>query len=232
MMFKRDMAGLNMTIGLTIVVVLLIVGGLFLVLIPHRIDEQTVDTSKFGLDDWREIKTKEFSLNLPADWSFVEKQGIDSYIGEFTNGNATLTFDYGWYSGDVSQKYSLNDLEVVIQTTIIDGYGAKIFSSAENQEVGIYFENLGGEEFATNKLSIYGVGLDTAQRELALKIFRTIKFEKSNLPTAAGVYQTQEECESATGQKCSFVMCDYIPEGKTFEEVCGVGFKKGWQSIN
>ena len=42
------------------------------------------------------------------------------------------------------------------------------------------------------------------------------------------VFATQEECEKTTGRPCNFQMCDYVPEGKTFEEVCGKDFKKGW----
>ncbi|HLD32223.1 MAG TPA: hypothetical protein VJB10_01385 [Candidatus Peribacteraceae bacterium] len=42
-------------------------------------------------------------------------------------------------------------------------------------------------------------------------------------------YPSEEECEEVTGKECSFVMCDLIPEGKTFEEVCGRGFTEGWQ---
>jgi hypothetical protein len=26
-------------------------------------------------------------------------------------------------------------------------------------------------------------------------------------------------------------MCDYIPEGKTFEEVCGENFEPGWTPV-
>ncbi|MFH1664186.1 MAG: FKBP-type peptidyl-prolyl cis-trans isomerase [archaeon] len=46
------------------------------------------------------------------------------------------------------------------------------------------------------------------------------------------VYSTQEECEEKNDCECNFVMCDYIPEGKTFEEVCGKGFEKGWKCVN
>lgn len=41
-------------------------------------------------------------------------------------------------------------------------------------------------------------------------------------------YKTKQECEQQSGKKCSGpFQCDYIPEGKTFEEVCGRGFFKG-----
>ncbi len=45
-------------------------------------------------------------------------------------------------------------------------------------------------------------------------------------------YPTQAECEATSGKDCEQVMCDYIPEGKTIDEVCGKGYKKGyWSAI-
>lgn len=49
-------------------------------------------------------------------------------------------------------------------------------------------------------------------------------------PPAVVVYRTQEECEAATGRACGFFMCDVVPEGKTYEEVCG-NVAKGWQPM-
>ncbi|MFA4937156.1 MAG: hypothetical protein WC575_02625 [Patescibacteria group bacterium] len=48
---------------------------------------------------------------------------------------------------------------------------------------------------------------------------------------APQTYLSQEECEQATGKSCGIAMCDVIPEGKTFEEVCGRGFRSGWQPM-
>lgn len=42
------------------------------------------------------------------------------------------------------------------------------------------------------------------------------------------VYPTREACEQATGRTCQFQQCDYVPSGKTVEEVCGKGLRKGW----
>jgi len=50
------------------------------------------------------------------------------------------------------------------------------------------------------------------------------------MPSAAASYQSQQECEADTGKKCGFVMCDYVPPGKTYEEVCG-NVAKGWQPM-
>lgn len=49
------------------------------------------------------------------------------------------------------------------------------------------------------------------------------------------VFDSQEECQQKTGKSCTFIykMCDYIPRGKTFEEVCGKNFRKfGWYPEN
>jgi len=45
------------------------------------------------------------------------------------------------------------------------------------------------------------------------------------------IFPTQEECEEKTGCTCVFVMCDIVPPGKTYEEVCGKDFKEGWQCV-
>ena len=49
-------------------------------------------------------------------------------------------------------------------------------------------------------------------------------------PAQQTVFVSQEECEQKTGESCNFQICDYVPPGKTFEEVCGKDFKKGWIS--
>ena len=46
------------------------------------------------------------------------------------------------------------------------------------------------------------------------------------------VYDTKEQCEASSNSECAYAMCDYVPEGKTYEEVCGKNFKKGWRSLN
>ena len=47
-------------------------------------------------------------------------------------------------------------------------------------------------------------------------------------PNSNTVYNTQEQCEKETDKICAFQNCDYIPQGKSSEEVCGKDFKKGW----
>ncbi|HBY73686.1 MAG TPA: hypothetical protein DEG44_03280 [Candidatus Kerfeldbacteria bacterium] len=58
--------------------------------------------------------------------------------------------------------------------------------------------------------------------------FTLVKNQTPVSQTQQIVFVSQEECEQKTGKSCDFQMCDYIPPGKTFEEVCGNDFKKGW----
>lgn len=51
---------------------------------------------------------------------------------------------------------------------------------------------------------------------------------KTPIRLAEPVFSSKDECEQRTGKLCGFRMCDYVPPGKTFEEVCGKGFEKGW----
>ena len=52
-------------------------------------------------------------------------------------------------------------------------------------------------------------------------------FEKRSGENENIVFSTIEECEQKTGRRCDIRMCDYVPAGKTFEEVCGKDFKGG-----
>ncbi|MEK7147235.1 MAG: hypothetical protein AAB772_03215 [Patescibacteria group bacterium] len=52
------------------------------------------------------------------------------------------------------------------------------------------------------------------------------------IPEPSKSFPTQQECEQTTKKQCGFKTCDFIPKGKTYEEVCGKDFRKGWVPIN
>ena len=63
----------------------------------------------------------------------------------------------------------------------------------------------------------------------AIRLHQLQQAHKDKPPAAR--YATEAECEQAAGRDCGFVMCDYVPPGKTFEEVCG-GVAKGWEALS
>jgi hypothetical protein len=52
-------------------------------------------------DGWLKPEAGAFSLYAPSDWEFHKKQGVDSYVGEFSGDGIVLKFDYGRYSVSV-----------------------------------------------------------------------------------------------------------------------------------
>ncbi len=67
---------------------------------------------------------------------------------------------------------------------------------------------------------------------IVLIVYIVLIKNRTFIPSAQKiVFVSQEECEQSTGKPCTFQMCDYVPAGKTFEEVCGKDFKKGWVPI-
>jgi hypothetical protein len=67
-------------------------------------------------DGWTKLEAGAFSLNAPSGWEFHKKQGVDSYVGEFSGDGIVLTFDYGRYSNDlrdaVAPKYIITQEQV------------------------------------------------------------------------------------------------------------------------
>ena len=50
------------------------------------------------ITDWKWIRLPMFEILVPDDFTYVKQQGIDSYVGEITNGRVSISFDYGWYT--------------------------------------------------------------------------------------------------------------------------------------
>jgi hypothetical protein len=53
--------------------------------------------------------------------------------------------------------------------------------------------------------------------------------DKNKSDVKLNTYATQEDCETSTGKECVLGMCDLVPEGKKFEDVCPNG-SKFWMS--
>jgi len=126
------------------------------------------------IPDWQTIQTDSFIILLPPEWQYLEKQGLDSFVGEFTNNKIILTFDYGWYSSSLVED---NDPNHIVTFEAIDGYNAKIVvpKITENGTTGVYFADLGGNIQKT-KFNISGIDIISSQQETVLEIFRSIKF--------------------------------------------------------
>lgn len=50
-------------------------------------------------DGWHLIDLKSFEIMTPKDYEFKRQQGVDSFVGEITDGDVIIRFDYGCYTG-------------------------------------------------------------------------------------------------------------------------------------
>jgi hypothetical protein len=126
---------------------------------------------------WLKVDAGAFSIYAPPGWEFRQKQGIDSYVGEFTGSGVVLKFDYGLYSSPLDEAV---EPQYVVAHETIGGYGAKIVCprAPGHGVTGVYFPKIAN----SNKLCLWGQGLTDTQQELALKIFRTVRFGPGQLP--------------------------------------------------
>ncbi len=119
---------------------------------------------------WESIMLGRFQISLPKGWQYVPAQGIDSFVGQLTNGEMELSFDYGWYSNRLD-RWQGPGFDRNCRS--IDGYVAVIVNeyAAQTGRVGIHFPDLGGG----NGLTITGRGTPD-QRKQAISAFQQIRF--------------------------------------------------------
>lgn len=43
------------------------------------------------------------------------------------------------------------------------------------------------------------------------------------------MFTDEVACRTVTESSCGYLMCDFVPEGKTLDEVCGPNFREGIQ---
>jgi hypothetical protein len=121
--------------------------------------------------DWLKVDAGPFSILAPSGWEFHQLDGADSYVGEFVGYSIVLKFDYGGYSNPLKEEKK--PIYVVIHK-LIGGHKAKIVSPKVSGHgiTGVYFRNAGN----TSALTLFGKDLASAQQELTLKIFDTLRF--------------------------------------------------------
>lgn len=65
---------------------------------------------------WHKIDLGSFELEAPKAYKYKRIQGIDSYVGQISNGKTTFEFDYGWYSNNkpLTPKEIFEDTKTVL----------------------------------------------------------------------------------------------------------------------
>ncbi|HEC64842.1 MAG TPA: hypothetical protein ENI23_06095 [bacterium] len=138
----------------------------------HDQQKLEYETNYGDKTNWEKIITEKFTLYAPPDWKYLQKQGIDSYVGEIKNSTSSISFDYGWYSNPLD-SYN-DDPYYSVTHEKIDGYEAKIIRPIEltNENFAGLFIDLDG----ITKLNLSGSNLTKDQIAIVLEIFRTLEF--------------------------------------------------------
>ncbi len=117
------------------------------------------------------IQLGAFTIETPKTFRYIKRSGYDSYIGEITNQQDTLYFDYGMYSYNFENETSM---EHTFRAESINGKLATIVRPKKKSRglTGIYIQNVSGN----NHLVISGY--DLVDEETVISMFKTIKFPK------------------------------------------------------
>ena len=130
-------------------------------------------TQQTGAEEsrWQKVDTLAFSILAPSGWKFRQLEGVDSYVVEFAGDGIVLRFDFGGHSNPLKEEKK--PAYVVVHESIA-GLSAKIVSPTTPGHgiTGVYFP----KTFGSNKLCLFGQDLTSTQQELALKIFKTVRF--------------------------------------------------------
>ena len=142
--------------------------------------------------DWirvnaRDDTTAGFSVMLPPDWKIEQSKGIDSLIGKFIGHGFEIHYDYGNVVGTFYDPESIATRSQYIPPHSI--WEEEIedrtfwFAQPRSGELGteaittVFTTESGSMPSSGKNLALLNVDLTTEQQDLALAIFRTIKFD-------------------------------------------------------
>ena len=161
-------------IRVVVVALLLVIAGMYVAYRTQSADAKK-ETGPVKIsqttEDWQVLETDHFTIMAPAGWKFNQGRGTDSYVGTFDGEGISLEFDYGIYSNSLADD---NNPDYTIKYETIDGQNARLVKPVgANGLTGVYFGKLG----KYNRLNIYGRDLSESNKELTLRVVRTLKFK-------------------------------------------------------
>ncbi len=82
--------------------------------------------------------------------------------------------------------------------------------------IGVFLAVLFGLSLAAHYLYVKGYAFDWAVER---------KIARSEI----AVFESETACEDATGKRCVLELCENIPAGRGYEDICGQGYSEGWR---
>ena len=128
-----------------------------------------------AISDWQEARGSAFTLRLPPDFRRVAVQGIDSEVGEWSNGEATVGYDYGRYS-DRLENAPQGASAVEICETTIGGRPARV--RRYRTEKGDYAVEAHWP-WTENSLTLWGVARTPRDANVLLAIVHSVRLRQA-----------------------------------------------------
>ena len=116
--------------------------------------------------------TPDLSLQTPVGGSFLSVPAIDSLVGKVVAGDLQLELDYGLYSNRLEALSAAEGM--TLQQLTIDGKVAQLVTSSYMS--GVHVPLVRSSSLGNIKLTLQGVTHGAEQRDVALKIFESIRF--------------------------------------------------------
>ncbi len=122
--------------------------------------------------DWKTLDFEVFRMKVPKAWREVKRRGIDTYVGDITNGSDTITFAYGRLLGEDCEvnaslyylRDTVNGLPAIIHISRDKTTGAAGMIISLKKDVNKFF--IGGYELK--------------DIPTVLKIFKSITFPEGD----------------------------------------------------
>ena len=123
------------------------------------------------------IDAQTFTVNTPKNWTLIEEQWIDSYVGQIVGSLDAIHFDEGYFSFGSLDNITENSNSILFQKLEIDGITSIIhkesiqYNSDNEVVLSVYID--AGDNKRLNWLYVF----DPENEELILQIFKTHKFK-------------------------------------------------------
>jgi hypothetical protein len=133
--------------------------------------------------DWQEVGGRAFTMRLPPGLERVRVQGIDSEVGEWSDTDRRVAYDYGWYS-DKLENPPEGARELTRCEVTVAGRPVRIvrFRSRDGKQVvEAHWPAVGAPEEPrgpSNTLTIHTEARAARDAELLLAIVHSVRFRK------------------------------------------------------
>ncbi|GJM38327.1 MAG: hypothetical protein DHS20C19_16940 [Acidimicrobiales bacterium] len=146
---------------------------------PSTTTTPTGDTPDCVGADWELVDAGPFTFSRPADLVDQEVQGIDSLVGFYERDGMTAGFDFGWFSGNETERYPDEAETITLDGLTADFVQVDVSADPDSEMpflVALYVPIPGGENGAQDALAFWVRYEDAADHDAAACMATSVDF--------------------------------------------------------